>query len=240
MDATSYDDATERVLTWARRKESRYVCLANVHMVMEARDDPAFRAVVNGADLVTPDGMPLAWMLRRQGVRGQDRVCGPDLMPAICAAAAAEGVGVGFFGGRSEVLDRLVARVRERFPGLEIPYAWSPPFRELSSEEDEREVRRINDSGAGILFVGLGCPKQEWWMARHRGRVRAVMLGVGAAFDFHAGTVRRAPRWMREAGLEWVHRLVQEPRRLWRRYLRHNLRFAALAAAQLMSGGIRD
>lgn len=234
VDATSYADATGRVLAWARAGESRYVCVATVHMVMEAYDDPSFRRVVNDGDLVTPDGMPLVWMLRALGVRGQERVYGPDLTLHVCRAAALGSVPVGFYGGHPDALDSLLRNLRTRFPQLQVAYAFSPPFRPLTQEEDARVVEEINSSGARILFVGLGCPKQERWMAAHRGRVRSVMLGVGAAFDFHAGRVRQAPRWMQSAGLEWLFRLAMEPRRLWRRYAKHNPRFAVLALAQLL------
>jgi N-acetylglucosaminyldiphosphoundecaprenol N-acetyl-beta-D-mannosaminyltransferase len=233
VDPTSYEEATEKVLAWAAAEESRYVCVANVHMVMEAHDDPSFRALVNAADLVTPDGMPLVWMLRKLGYPHQERVCGPELTSRVCAEAARRGAPVGFYGGHPEALKALVRNLSARFPGLRVVYAYSPPFRPLTPEEDERVTEEINASGARILFVGLGCPKQEWWMAEHKGRVRAVMLGVGAAFDFHAGRVRQAPVWMQRAGLEWLFRLVQEPRRLWRRYLKHNPRFLLLAFLQL-------
>jgi N-acetylglucosaminyldiphosphoundecaprenol N-acetyl-beta-D-mannosaminyltransferase len=233
VDATSYVEATARVLAWARGGESRYVCAATVHMVMEGYDAPAYQATVNGADLVTPDGMPLVWALRRLGVTGQQRVYGPDLALAVCEAAAATGIPVGLYGGTDEALAALQTVYRQRFPELQIAYAWSPPFRALSAEEDAAAVDEINRSGARILLVGLGCPKQEQWMAAHRGRVRAVMLGVGAAFDFHSGRVRQAPRWMQGAGLEWLFRLVMEPRRLWRRYFKHNPRFVWLFWRQL-------
>ena len=234
VDATSYEEATRRVLAWARGGESRYVCVANVHMVMEAYDDSRYRALVNAADLVTPDGMPLVWVLRRLGVRGQERVYGPELTLRVCAAAAREGIPVGFYGGAPEVLEKLVEKLKARFPGLRVAYAYSPPFRSLTPEEDARIVEAINASGARILFVGLGCPKQERWMAEHRGRVKAVMLGVGAAFDFHAGRVPQAPAWMQRLGLEWFFRLLMEPKRLWRRYAKHNPRFVVLAALQLL------
>ncbi len=207
-------------------------------MVMEAYDDRAYRDLVNAADLVTPDGMPLVWMLRALGVCGQGRVYGPDLMIHVCQAASEQGVPVGFYGGHPETLPLLTTNLRARFPALHVAYAYSPPFRPLTEEEDAGVVEAINRSGARILFVGLGCPKQELWMAAHLGRIRAVMLGVGAAFDFHAGRVRQAPRWMQYAGLEWLFRLAMEPRRLWRRYARHNPRFVALALAQLL--GLRQ
>lgn len=233
VDATSYDDAVDRIFHWVARGESRYVCVATVHMVMEAHDDPTFRALVNRADLVTPDGMPLVWMLRAMGVRNQGRVYGPDLMLKVCSVAAGSNVPVGFYGATPQTLDRLIGNLQDRYPGLQVTYRYSPPFRALSPEEDEAVVKGINESSARILFVGLGCPKQERWMADHKGRVRAVMLGVGAAFDFHAGRVRQAPRWMQNAGLEWFFRLLMEPRRLWRRYLKHNPRFVVLALMQL-------
>lgn len=210
--------------------------MANVHMVMEAYDDPAFRRVVNGADLVTPDGMPLVWFLRRLGHPLKDRVYGPTLTLWVLEAAAREGVPVGFFGASPDVLETLIQNVRLKYPAVRVSYHFSPPFREPTPEEDEETVRAIQESGAGILFVGLGCPKQERWMAAHRGRISAVMLGVGAAFDFHAGRVKQAPAWMQQRGMEWLFRLMTEPRRLWKRYLKHNPRFAALAAWQLLRG----
>jgi N-acetylglucosaminyldiphosphoundecaprenol N-acetyl-beta-D-mannosaminyltransferase len=242
VDPTSYADATAQVLDWAKRHESRYVCIANVHVVMEAYDSPAFRSQVNAADLVTPDGMPLVWALRRQGHPNQSRVYGPDLMMTVLEAAEEENVPVGLLGGKPEVLDELVTRLRTRFPALVIAYRFSPPFRELDVSEDAQIVADINQSGASILFVGLGCPRQEMWMAEHAGAVRSVMLGVGAAFDFHAGAVRQAPGWMQSVGLEWVFRLSQEPRRLWRRYLYHNPRFvvAQWIGSNRGSGSQRD
>jgi N-acetylglucosaminyldiphosphoundecaprenol N-acetyl-beta-D-mannosaminyltransferase len=230
---TSHADATQLVLAWAAGGESRTVCLANVHMIMEAYDAPGFRAVLDAADLVCPDGMPLVWALRRKGAPQQRRVSGPYLTLALCAAARDAGVPVGFHGGRREVLDALVPALRTRFPGLDVTYAVSPPFRPVTPEEDADTVEDINRSGARILFVGLGCPKQERWMAEHRGRVRAVMLGVGAAFDMHAGMLRQAPRLLQRVGLEWAFRLAMEPRRLWRRYARHNPRFAARILIEL-------
>ena len=234
VDATSYEDATRRVLAWAKGRESRYVCVANVHMTMEAYDSAEFRQIVNTSDLVTPDGVPLVWMLRRLGVPDQERVYGPELTLRVCEVAAREGVPVGFYGGAPEALEALVKNLKRRFPDLSVVYAYSPPFRPLTPEEDAEVVEAINTSGARILFVGLGCPKQERWMAAHKGKVQAVMLGVGAAFDFHAGRVPQAPKWMQRAGLEWLFRILTEPRRLWRRYARHNPRFVILALMQLL------
>lgn len=239
VDATDYGGAAERVCGWAARGESRYVCAANVHMVMEGHDDPAFRAVVNGADLVTADGMPLAWALRSLGVAHAPRVYGPDLMLAVCARAEAEGIPIALYGGTEEALAGLEAELRGRFPGLRIAHRASPPFRALSEMEKDQARRAIAASGARILFVGLGCPRQERWMAAERGRIPAVMLGVGAAFDFISHGKKQAPPALRRAGLEWAFRLAAEPRRLWRRYLVHNPRFVALFALQLARGARR-
>lgn len=234
VDASTYEDASERILAWARAGESRTVCVGTVHMVMLAHDDPSYRAVVNGADLVTSDGMPLVWGLRLLGVPWATRVYGPDLTPVVCRKAAADGIPVGFHGGDPATLARLLDRVRRDHPSLDVAYAESPPFGPLDPERLALEAEAIAASGARIVFVGLGCPKQERWMAAQRGRVPAVMLGVGAAFDFLAGTKRQAPRWMQGAGLEWAFRLATEPRRLWRRYLANNPRFLALFAAQVL------
>jgi N-acetylglucosaminyldiphosphoundecaprenol N-acetyl-beta-D-mannosaminyltransferase len=178
--------------------------------------------------------MPLVWGLRLLGVAGATRVYGPDLTPAVCALAADHGVPVGFYGGTQDVLERLTAKLRQRMPGLKVVYRSSPPFAPPTPEEERRTVQDLHRSGARILFVGLGAPKQEWWMAAHKHRVNAVMVGVGAAFDFLAGSKRQAPRLVQRLGLEWLYRLVHEPRRLWRRYLYRNPRFVALFAAQLL------
>ncbi len=234
VDATSYEAAAERVVGWAREGASRYVCCASVNNVMEAHDSRAFRRIMNAADLVTPDGMPLVWGLRLLGARGAGRVYGPDLMRTLLARAEAEGIAVGLYGGTPRALEQLLAALRRRHPALNIAYSWSPPFRLLSEEEDETVMRRLCDSGARLIFVGLSTPKQERWMAAHRGRFPAVMLGVGAAFDFLAGIKPQAPPWMQRSGLEWSFRLATEPRRLWRRYLKQNPRFAALFALELL------
>ena len=234
IDVLGWDDAVARIAAWAGQGVSRVVFICNVHSVVTARQDPAFAAALAQADLATPDGAPVAWMLRRLGHAGQPRINGPDLMWRCCADAAARGTSVYLYGGTEEVLVRLQQRLRAAFPGLRIAGASSPPFRVLSAEEDAAAVAAINASGAGVVWVSLGCPKQELWMHAHRGRVQAVMVGVGAAFDYHAGTTPRAPRWMQEAGLEWLHRLASEPRRLWRRYLVTNTLFVLAAVRQLL------
>jgi N-acetylglucosaminyldiphosphoundecaprenol N-acetyl-beta-D-mannosaminyltransferase len=234
VNATSYLHAAATVCEWAERRESRYVCVATVSQVMEGHDAPGFQQVMNEADLVTPDGMPLVWGLRLLGCTKATRVYGPDLTPVILERAALKGLPVGFYGGSPRVLDRFAQVMTERFPGLQVAYASSPPFRDLTQEEDQRVAQEIGGSGARILFVGIGNPKQEFWMAAHRGKVDAVMIGVGAAFDFLAGTKPQAPRWMMGLGLEWLFRLATEPRRLWKRYLKHNPRFVVLFALQLL------
>ena len=234
VDATTYADASELILGWAAARESRYVCVANVNNVMEAHDDPAYMTVMNDADLVTSDGMPLVWALRAQGIDDAVRVYGPTLTAELCEAAEHSGTRVGFFGGSPEVLSAMIDRIKERWPRLRITYQESPPFRPLSTAEDATVIRAINASGTQLLFVGLGAPKQERWMADHVGSVRAVMVGVGAAFDYLAGAKRQAPKFAQRAGLEWLFRLVTEPRRLWKRYAKHNPRFVFLFARQLL------
>jgi N-acetylglucosaminyldiphosphoundecaprenol N-acetyl-beta-D-mannosaminyltransferase len=234
VDATSYAHAAQEILRWAGLGESRYVCVATVNNVIEAYDDPEYRAIMEAADLVTPDGMPLVWGLRLLGLTTATRVYGPDLTPIVCQLAAEQGVPVGFYGGDRDVVDELTARLGRQFPGLIVSYQASPPFRPLTPDEERSTVEDLDRSGARILFVGLGTPKQEQWMAAHKHEVRAVMLGVGAAFDFLAGRKRQAPRLVQRSGLEWLYRLVHEPRRLWRRYLYRNPRFVALFAAQLL------
>lgn len=234
IDALAWEEALDRLLAWARRRESRYVTICNVHVVVSASREPAYRAVINASDMATPDGAPVAWMLRRLGFADQRRISGPDLMWALCERCAAEGVSVFLYGSTAATLAALQTRLNAVFPGLRIAGIESPPFRPLTDEEDAATRRRINTSGAGFVFVGLGCPKQESWMARQRGQVDAVMVGVGAAFDFHAGNVKRAPAWMRENGLEWLHRLVSEPQRLWKRYLVTNTLFIYYAGRQLL------
>ncbi len=234
IDAVTATQALRRVAGWARERQSRVVCICNVHSVVTAARDAELQSAIASADLATPDGAPVAWMLRRQQVAGQRRVSGPDLMESCCDEFARSGEAIYLLGGTEATLAALRARLLERWPTLRIAGAHAPPFRPLTAQEDAEIVRRINDSGAGVVWVGLGCPKQERWMAAHRGSVRAVMVGVGAAFDFHAGTVARAPRWMRERGIEWLHRLASEPRRLGRRYLVTNAVFLWSAAWQLL------
>jgi N-acetylglucosaminyldiphosphoundecaprenol N-acetyl-beta-D-mannosaminyltransferase len=235
VTCTDYQKATAQILRWAQAKESRVVCATSVHGVIEAHDHPEFQEKLNNADMITSDGMPLVWTMRLKGIRDQQRVYGPDLMLAVLEAAKNEGLVVGFLGSTKEVLEKLTLNMKARFPGLMVGATISPPFRKLSPKEDQEIIHQVNRSGIQVLFVGLGCPKQEIWMAEHRGKVRAVMVGVGAAFDFHAGMIRQAPSWMQKMGLEWLFRLIQEPKRLWRRYLYNNPRFVFYIIGELIN-----
>lgn len=233
IDATSYDAACDQIQQWVEAGRSGYVIAANVHVVMTAYWQRAFQQIVNQAALVTPDGMPLVWALRLLGVPEASRVYGPDLMLAWCDRAARSGVPIFLYGGTATMLEKLVQRLSNEFPGLAIAGTYAPPFRALTAEEEAVDVERIRGSGAKVLLVGLGCPKQEAWMARHQEHLPLVMIGVGAAFSFHSGEVSQAPRWMMRQGLEWLYRLLVEPRRLWRRYLINNPAFVVLMGWQV-------
>ncbi|SFU45903.1 WecB/TagA/CpsF family glycosyltransferase [Nitrosospira multiformis] len=235
IDVLTWVTVIGRIQHWAALRQSRYVCVCNVHSVVTARQDIFFQKALYAADMATADGAPIAWMLRRRGFPQQQRINGPDLMWLYCEQAAKCGEAIYLYGGSPETLNALQERLIKAFPGLKIAGAVSPPFRPLTDEEDQAEVVRINNSGARTVWVSLGCPKQEKWMASHKGRVNAVMIGVGAAFDYHAETITRAPLWMQKAGLEWLFRLIQEPRRLWKRYLITNTLFIWFTLHQLFS-----
>ena len=225
IDAVTWPETLARITAWAVQRESRSIAVCNVHSVVTARWDPHFGQAITQADMAVPDGMPLAWFMRTRGAAGQPRINGPDLMLRLCAWAEAHGESVFLYGTTPATLHRLKAKLRERYPALRIAGTIAPPFRPLTAEEDAEVAARINASGAGLVFVALGCPKQEKWAHDHRGEINAVMIGVGVAFDYYAGNVRRAPHWMQRSGLEWAYRLVTEPRRLWRRYLVTNAVF---------------
>jgi N-acetylglucosaminyldiphosphoundecaprenol N-acetyl-beta-D-mannosaminyltransferase len=239
VDVLPWTDAVERIFEWADRRESRTVCICNVHSLVTARRNATHADAIRSADLVTPDGAPVAWMLRKKGHRGQERISGPDLMWDCCWNASRRGTEMFLYGATPEILWRLQKRVSVHIPGIKIVGAFSPPFHELSAAEDAAMVSMINRSGARIVWVGLGCPKQEAWLQAHRGRVQAVMVGVGAAFDFHAGAVKRAPIWIRRSGFEWLHRLWQEPRRLAARYIVANTIFIIAILRDFLFAGRR-
>ncbi len=235
VDVTSYAAATQQICTWAANGDPRYVCVANVHMAMEVFDSPKFAEVVNRADLVTPDGMPLVWALRLFGVRNAERVYGPTLMLHICELAAKQQISIGLYGGTEDSLSDFVTFLKSRFPQIQIVCQIAPPFRPLTDAETALYRSQITNSGARILFVGIGCPKQEYWMANSIDQIPAVMLGVGAAFDFHSGRVKQAPIWMQNTGLEWLFRFSQEPQRLWKRYVYNNPRFILFLGCQWLA-----
>jgi exopolysaccharide biosynthesis WecB/TagA/CpsF family protein len=235
VSPTSYRQVLELCDGWVREKRmnasqtARYAVILNVHSVMTARFDRRLAAVLNSADVGTPDGMPLVWALRSLGMSAQTRVYGPDLMMALCEQAAKLGHRIYLYGGREATLPLLRGALLRQFPALQVAGMHAPPFRPLGREEDEASVRDIRASGADIVFVGTGMPRQERWMYEHRHLLPGVvMLGVGAAFDFHAGRIRQAPSWMQNAGLEWLFRLCMEPVRLWKRYIVFNPLFLGL------------
>jgi exopolysaccharide biosynthesis WecB/TagA/CpsF family protein len=226
VSATTYDEVCDAIVGAVSLQEPAVVSFHAVHAIVTSSTDRELLRKVNKFDIIAPDGQPVRWALNRlYGARLPDRVCGPELMLRLCARAAAEGISIYLYGSSPEIIDALITNLKQRYEGLVIAGAESPPFRKLSIEEDAEMVRRINDSGAGIVFIGLGCPKQDHFAADHRDRIRGVQVCVGAAFDFHAGHKKVAPAWMQRRGLEWLYRLIQEPRRLWRRYLVTNTLF---------------
>lgn len=220
---------------WIASDKRRYACITGVHGIIESQGEPELREIHNRAGMVTPDGMPLVWVGRYYGHRQMRRVYGPDLLLAVCAHSLQKGYRHFFYGGAEGVPERLASRLQERFPGLEIVGCYSPPFRPLTTEEDQEVIDRINYSGADFVWVGLSTPKQERWMAEHVEKLNAsVLVGVGAAFDFHAGLKPQAPKWMQRSGLEWFFRLITEPKRLWKRYLFNNPRFIIQIFLQIL------
>lgn len=230
-----FDEQIFLILKWARARESRMVCLANVHMLMEAYWNQEFAAVLETADLVAPDGMPLVWMLRQMGMPGQDRVAGMDVFLRLCQLAPQCNVSMFFVGSQKEILERMKEKLQQDFPNLQIAGMEPLPFRTLTPDEDEELIEKINASGAGLVFVCLGCPKQEHWMMQHRHKIRAVAIGIGAVFALYAGIHKRAPSFVRDSGMEWLYRLLQEPHRLWYRYSQTIPPFLWLSSQQLLS-----
>ncbi|MEL7494304.1 MAG: WecB/TagA/CpsF family glycosyltransferase [Cyanobacteria bacterium J06554_11] len=218
ISAEPFTEQVNAILNWGQRRLSKVVCVANVHMLIEAKMHKAFAHVLHKADLLTPDGMPLVWLTGWFSGQPQDRVAGMELMLNICKRATERRVSLFFLGSTSENLQHIRARLQQEFPDLTIAGMEELPFRPLTPEEDGALIRRLNDSDAGIIFLSLGCPKQEKWMHQHRGKVKAVMIGVGGVFPVYAGLQKWAPRWVRKSGLEWAYRLFQEPKRLWKRY----------------------
>lgn len=221
VSALDLETAVEVMGGWIDSRRREYVCVTGVHGVMESQKDSQLMRIHNESGLTTPDGMPLVWCGRFAGSQGIDRVYGPDLMLRLCSASESNGWKHFFYGAGPGVADDLAKALTDRFPELEVIGTHSPPFRELTEQELAETVAMLNDAGADVIWVGLSTPKQEMWMAKLRPVLEApLLIGVGAAFDIHAGRVPQAPRWMQRSGLEWLFRLVAEPRRLWRRYTR--------------------
>lgn len=239
VSAVNLPEAVERIACWVERRQREYVVVCPVYTLMQGFERPDLNAIFAQAGLVTPDGMPLVFLSRRMGYTAVGRVYGPDLLEAFSARAAKRGYRNFYYGGAEGVAEELARTLGEKYPGLLVAGAESPPYRELSEAEKALVAQRINDSGADVVWVGLGSPKQDYWMAEFRARLDApVLIGVGAAFDFLTGRVPQAPRWMQRAGLEWLYRLLQEPGRLWRRYIIYNPKFLWYVALQRL--GLRD
>lgn len=226
VSAVNMEQAVRRIEGWIALRECNYVCITGVHGVMESQRQPELKQIHNRAGMVTPDGMPMVWVNRLRGNSHVSRVYGPDLMLEVCRRSVEKGYKHFLYGGGDGVAELLKSKLQEKCPGLQIVGTYTPPFRPLTEQEDQQVCRMINDSQADIVWVGLSTPKQEYWMSRHLGKLRApIMIGVGAAFDFHAGLKKQAPRWIQQSGLEWFFRLCTEPRRLWKRYLLNNPAF---------------
>jgi N-acetylglucosaminyldiphosphoundecaprenol N-acetyl-beta-D-mannosaminyltransferase len=234
IDALGWDEAVEQVVRWGTSCTSRYICICNVHSVVTATSDMDFRRALDNADLATCDGAPIAWALRRLGFPGQQRIAGPDLMWRYLRRAEKLGHKIYLYGSTDATLCRLRDRLAREFPGVAVAGMHAPQFGPVTDKNDEADVAAINASGANVVFIGLGCPKQEKWMAAHHDSIKAVMIGVGAAFDYHSGTLCRAPVWLQDHGLEWLFRLASEPRRLLRRYLVTNTLFVVGISLQLL------
>lgn len=226
LSALNRELAVREIIEAAQQKRKGYVCVTGVHGVMESYDDPEVRRVHNGAMLCTPDGMPMVWLLRQAGHKAADRVYGPDLMLWLCEAAEKAGLRHFFYGGANGVAVELTEKLRQRFPGLKIVGTYEPPFRRLNPEEEKQLIETVRAAQPDLFWVGLSTPKQDKFMAEYIHKLDAtVMLGVGAAFDIHAGRVQQAPYWIQRSGFEWFFRMCMEPRRLWKRYMYNNPRF---------------
>jgi N-acetylglucosaminyldiphosphoundecaprenol N-acetyl-beta-D-mannosaminyltransferase len=224
----SFDTMSNDIMSLAISGQSANVCVANVHMLVEAYQDASFATVVNSANIITPDGMPLIWAMRLLHGIKNDRVAGMDLLPRLLTTAIEKNISVFFYGGSQKMLDATAAYIQKAFPALKVAGLYSPPFRALTKEEDESVIEMINNSGARLVFVVLGCPKQEKWMNTMKGKINATMVGVGGALPVLVGEQKRAPQWMQKNGLEWLYRLIQEPGRLWKRYFYTNAVFILL------------
>ncbi len=234
VSIVDYAGALRHMIALGKQRQPSYGCFSNVHMVIEAQRSVPFQQMVNNATFAFADGMPLVFALKwLYGIR-QERIAGMDFMPDVLKACNDEMLSVFLFGSTDDVLLKLERLIKQEYANVRVAGKVSPPFRNLSTEENQRYINQINDSGANIVLVGLGCPKQETWMAQHSARINAVLLGVGGAFGLYAGSAKRAPEWMRNVGLEWMYRLAQEPKRLFKRYAVTNTLFVWLLIKQLV------
>lgn len=219
---------------WVRNSEAKYICVSNVHMCMEVFDKKNYKKIVNNSDLTVPDGRPIFWGLRLLGYKNAQQIRGLDLTLQVCSFANKKNIPIGFFGSNKITQEKIKKNLKSLYPKLKIYFSESPPFRKLSVTENLNYIKKINKSGIKILFLGLGCPKQEIWMADNKKKLKCTMIGVGAAFDFIAGSKMVAPKWIQYIGMEWLLRFFCEPKRLWRRYYANNIRYIALFIMQLL------
>lgn len=235
VDVVTLESAAKKIEGMAKQQKGAYVCVSNVHMCMEVADSATFSDIVNQADLVIPDGKPIAWAQQLLGKTDAQQVRGQDIMNSLCAHSGENSLNIGLYGGSSsDVLDKVIVQLKKQFPNIKISYFYSPPFRSLTTDENQKIIDEINQCAVNVLFVGIGCPKQEKWMAAHKNQLNCVMLGVGAAFDFISGEKKHAPVLLQKVGLEWLFRLLSEPKRLWRRYYSTIPRFLWHFSVQLV------
>ena len=235
VSAINMDSAIKMAEAHLSTHQTGYVCVTGVHGVMEAQDDPSFRDILNRAAMNTPDGMPMSWVGWLQGHRSMDRVYGPDLMLAMCEFSVKRGYRHFLYGGKDGVAELLAKNLRQRFPGLQVVGTFTPPFRPLDAQEEEHLIERVKGCKPDVFWVGLSTPKQEKFMSAYMDRLGVpLMVGVGAAFDIHTGNAKDAPAWMKRAGLQWLHRLLQEPKRLSTRYLKNNPKFVFQITRQFL------
>ena len=231
VSAINMNQALDQLRQWIAEKYQTYVCVTPAHSIMDCVNDPPLKTIYNNSGMTTPDGMAIVWLLKASGNHHVARVYGPDLLLAACHSLIEDQARHYFLGGTEEGIQRLITRLQNENPGIKIAGSFSPPFRALTSEEEEIIINQINESGANMVWVGLGSPRQEKWMAAHYNKINAVLIGVGAAFDFLSGEKKQAPKWIQKSGLEWLFRLFSEPKRLWRRYIQYP-RFVWLVGLQ--------
>ena len=233
---TNMDQVVELITKNIGKLKGKYICVSNVHTTVMSFDDEKYREIQNSAILRLPDGGPLSSVQRKRGYEKAERVTGPDLMGSLFEKSASNNLKHFFFGSTPETVDLLNRKLKEEYPGIRIVGSYSPPFRILNDEENKDIIKMLNDSGADIIWVGLGAPKQERWMYEHLDLVKGLMIGVEAGFDYYAGNIKRAPKWMQKSNLEWLYRLLQDPKRLFKRYLKTNLRFIKLVNKENKNG----